>query len=127
VEKARLEKDAARNGKSKHLVKWITGRRRRSQLVYKHLVLKEQERAGNNVHNLVLLDKFITYDRQFEVDDVLAWGKDLNTFGWKEKTGDCIFLSEQFRRQVERISLEQTNNESTGHSLAVGVAHCWHK
>ena len=110
VEKARLEKDGARNGKSEHLVKRITGRRRRSQLLYKHLASKEQECDGDNESNLVLLDKVITYDRQFEVDDVLAWEKDRNTFGWKEKTGDRVFLSEQFRRQVERVSLEQTDS-----------------
>jgi len=63
----------------------------------------------NTVHldGMEVLQKAVTYDRQFEDDEILEWEEDRKKSRCREKTKDRECLSERFRRQVERVSIEQ--------------------
>ena len=103
IEKARLDKD--RNGLNPNGNTGRPSKRSRSQLLCTHLALKELGEV--NLDDMEVLQKAVTYDRQFEDDEVLEWEEDRKKFRCREKTKDREFLSERFRRQVERVSIEQ--------------------
>jgi len=108
TEKVRLDKDRFRHGNGLN-PNGNTGRptrkRSRSQLLWTHLALKELGEV--NLDGIKVLQKAVTYDRQFEDDEVLEWEEDRKKSPCREKTTDREFLSERFRHQVERVSIEQ--------------------
>lgn len=108
IEKARLDKDRFRHHGNSLNPNGNTGcprKRSRSQLLCTHLALKELGEV--NLDDMEVLQKAVTYDRQFEDDKVLEWEEDRKKSRCREKTKDREFLSERFRRQVERVSIEQ--------------------
>ena len=64
-------------------------------------------KGGQNIDHLTTLNGITNYDRKFQDEVLCQWEKLRERATRREMTGDRMLLAEHFRRQIEKVAMEE--------------------